>query len=116
MNQSMQNGIRGVLEEEKTATERQLAEYGAAVGEEGFEVSSNESFADSAQATTERSEVLGMVERLQETHTEIVAALTRMDEGTYGVCEKCGKPISEDRLEARPTARLCLEDQQVASE
>lgn len=116
MDQSKLKEIRGVLDEEKTSTERQLAEYGAAVGEEGFEVSSNDGFADSAQATTERSEALGMVERLQETHTEIAAAIKRMDDGAYGVCEKCGKPISDDRLEARPTARLCLEDQQVASE
>lgn len=116
MDESKLKEIGAALEEEKVSTERQLAEYGAAVGEEGFEVSSNDGFADSAQATTERSEVLGMVERLQETHTEIVAALKRIKDGTYGVCEKCGKPISGDRLEARPTARLCLEDQQEASE
>lgn len=115
MNESKQKEIRAALEGEKASSEHQLAEYGAAVGEEGFEVSSNDGFADSAQATTERSEVLGMVERLQEAYSEVAAALKRMDDGTYGICEKCGKPISDDRLEARPTARLCLEDQQVSN-
>lgn len=116
MDEKMMQEIRVALEDEKASAEHQLSEYGAAVGEEGFEVSSNDGFADSAQATTERSEVLGMVERLRETHGEIVAALKRMDDGTYGICERCGKPIAAERLEARPTARLCLEDQQVVNE
>lgn len=36
-------------------------------------------------------------------------ALERIEEGTYGFCEECGKPISEDRLEAVPHARLCID-------
>jgi len=40
---------------------------------------------------------------------DIELALTKIREGGYGICEKCGKDISEDRLEAMPYARLCLE-------
>lgn len=36
-------------------------------------------------------------------------ALKRIDDGTYGTCDSCGKPISEGRLEARPYAVLCIE-------
>jgi DnaK suppressor protein len=36
-------------------------------------------------------------------------ALKRVDDGTYGTCAACGKPISEGRLEARPYATLCIE-------
>jgi DnaK suppressor protein len=47
--------------------------------------------------------------RLGERESQMVAdidqALMRMDEGTYGVCARCGKPIDERRLEALPTAR-----------
>jgi DnaK suppressor protein len=47
--------------------------------------------------------------RLGEHESRLVAdidqALLRLDEGTYGVCERCGKPIDERRLEALPTAR-----------
>ncbi len=114
MNDQKLKEIKATLEDEKRSVEHQLEEYGATVGEEGIEVSSNDGFADSAQATTERSEALGMVERLQETHSEVTAALERMASGTYGVCEKCGKPIQDDRLEARPTARLCIEDQEAS--
>lgn len=35
-------------------------------------------------------------------------ALTRWDAGTYGVCERCGRPIPAARLEARPFAELCV--------
>ena len=47
--------------------------------------------------------------RLGEQSSKIVAdvdqALLRMDEGSYGMCARCGRPIDERRLEALPTAR-----------
>jgi len=50
-----------------------------------------------------------MALRLGERESQIVAdidqALMRIDEGTYGVCTRCGKPIDDRRLEAVPTAR-----------
>jgi len=39
---------------------------------------------------------------------DIQQALQRIDQGSFGVCEMCGKPISEGRLMARPTTHLCL--------
>jgi RNA polymerase-binding transcription factor DksA len=42
---------------------------------------------------------------------DIDDALRRLDEGTYGICEACGKPIDEARLEAVPWARYCVVDQ-----
>jgi RNA polymerase-binding protein DksA len=39
---------------------------------------------------------------------EIDAALERVDAGTYGTCERCGQPIGEDRLDARPAATTCI--------
>jgi DnaK suppressor protein len=65
-------------------------------------------FADSGQATAEKARVLSMAEGLVETLHEIDAAIDRIDKGTYGRCESCGAPIPEDRLDARPVARLCL--------
>lgn len=40
---------------------------------------------------------------------EIDAALQRLDLGSYGVCESCGQPIPDDRLEAMPFATTCVE-------
>jgi RNA polymerase-binding protein DksA len=36
-------------------------------------------------------------------------ALARFEEGTYGICERCGRQIAEQRLEALPEARLCID-------
>ncbi|PYS49211.1 MAG: hypothetical protein DMF68_10735 [Acidobacteria bacterium] len=48
---------------------------------------------------------LRLGERESQAVAEIDEALRRIDEGTYGQCERCGKPIDERRLEAMPTAR-----------
>jgi DnaK suppressor protein len=42
---------------------------------------------------------------------DIDDALRRLDDGNYGICEECGKPIDEARLEAVPWARYCVADQ-----
>jgi DnaK suppressor protein len=43
--------------------------------------------------------------------TEVQRALKRIDDGTYGYCTTCGKPIEEKRLEAIPWASRCLKDE-----
>lgn len=40
---------------------------------------------------------------------DIAAALKRIDEGDYGICESCDEPINPKRLEVDPTARLCID-------
>ncbi len=108
MEQTQLETIRNTLEEERAQVEHQLAEHGAAVDREGVEVEVDEGFADSAQATAERSELLSLIEQLQSQHAEVLAALDRMELGTYGKCERCGQGIPFERLEALPTARLCM--------
>ena len=96
------------LEEELESVERQLTEHGAATGANGVEVDLDEGFADSAQATAERSEQLALVEQLQEHRRDVMEALTRIGDGTYGKCQRCGQDIPFERLEALPTATLCV--------
>ena len=48
------------------------------------------------------------VARASEALAEVEAALARMDEGTYGACERCGTAIPFERLEAVPRARHCV--------
>jgi RNA polymerase-binding protein DksA len=70
--------------------------------------------ADTASATYDRELDQGLEEGAQYTLSEIDAALARIDDGTYGICEICGKPIGEERLRAIPWARLCIDDQRLA--
>ena len=101
-------GLRAQLQTELGAVERQLEEHGVELDGDGIQVDVDEGFADSAQATTERSEFLALVDQLRTQRADIVAAIDRIDEGTYGKCENCGNAIPLERLEARPTARLCV--------
>ncbi len=67
--------------------------------------------AEQATETLERELDLGVLQSVESELTELQAAIERLDAGTYGNCEVCGKPIAEGRLEAMPAARYCVEDQ-----
>jgi RNA polymerase-binding transcription factor DksA len=56
----------------------------------------------------ERSQVGALVEQARTHLAEVDAALARVADGSYGVCESCGGPIAPARLEARPVARTCI--------
>jgi DnaK suppressor protein len=67
--------------------------------------------AEQANETIERELDLGVLLSVETELTQLQRALGRLDAGTYGRCEVCGKPIAEGRLEAKPAARYCVEDQ-----
>jgi RNA polymerase-binding protein DksA len=67
--------------------------------------------ADSAAGMYERELDEGLEEGAQHTLEDIEAALRKIEEGSYGVCEVCGEPIGAERLSAIPWARLCIDDQ-----
>jgi DnaK suppressor protein len=64
---------------------------------------------DTASATYDRELEQGLEEGAEELLGKIDAALRRIDDGTYGICENCGQPIGEERLEAMPWATLCID-------
>jgi len=70
---------------------------------------------DTATALYDRELDEGLEEGARETLVEIEAALQRIDAGTYGICDRCGKPIGTERLAAIPWARLCIDDQRRAA-
>ena len=115
MDQGQLDTLKGALEEELVAVERQLEEHGSPADSETVEVDVDEGFADSAHATAERSQTLALVEQLHEHRREIKAALERMESGTYGKCQNCGQDIPFERLEARPAAPLCVNCAQAAA-
>jgi RNA polymerase-binding protein DksA len=97
-----------LLRSEQTRLRNQLKELGFADQGSGLNYDSN--FADSSQVTAERGEAERLATELREALDEVDAALKRLEDGTYGICEGCGKPIGEARLEAKPAARLCIVD------
>jgi RNA polymerase-binding protein DksA len=80
---------------------------------EGSEINSSASdqhIADHATDTFERELDESLEENADNVIREIDRALTKIDEGTYGTCDVCGREIPEERLAAVPYATLCIED------
>lgn len=69
----------------------------------------DENFADSAQVAAEQGENASLAASLRDQLNEVDGALGRIDEGTYGTCETCGKEISAPRLDAMPATRFCID-------
>lgn len=65
--------------------------------------------ADTGSANMERERAQSLSAHARRILEEIDAALRRMDDESYGTCERCGKQIEVDRLEALPYATLCME-------
>jgi DnaK suppressor protein len=98
--------LRASLEQERSDLRARLAEMGLL---SGGDLAFDQNFADSSQVTAERGEVEALAGNLRESLTDVEAALVKLDNGTFGVCEGCGQPIAHDRLEAKPAAKLCME-------
>jgi DnaK suppressor protein len=77
-------------------------------GEAGFD----EEYADAGTATFEREKDLSLVNNIRDLTERIDKALAKIEEGTYGLCDRCGKPIEKARIKALPYANLCLKDKQ----
>ncbi len=68
--------------------------------------------ADRASSETDRAIELRARDRQRKLISKIEAALSRLDDNTYGYCEETGEPISLKRLDARPIATLSVEAQE----
>ncbi|HEV7535298.1 MAG TPA: TraR/DksA C4-type zinc finger protein [Acidimicrobiia bacterium] len=64
---------------------------------------------DIGTETFEREKDFSILEQLEAEIGDLDAALRKIDDGTYGTCEVCGKEIEPDRLEAIPGTRTCIE-------
>jgi DnaK suppressor protein len=64
---------------------------------------------DRGTVESERNWALRLGDRDRKLAAKIEAALERLEKGTYGVCESCGKPIAPARLRARPVTTLCFD-------
>jgi DnaK suppressor protein len=104
---------RAELEEQLTTIEEQS--FSTSQSDLSGEVSFDEENADAGTFTFERERDLSIENNVRDLMGKIDRALARMDEGTYGLCSRCGKPIEKARLKALPYVDLCLKDAQAQS-
>ena len=105
--------FRSLLEDERArllrASGRLEAETSASQDDELAPRGVDNHLGDNASETYDRELEEGLDEGVRETLRQIDAALARIDEGTYGVCEIDNKPIPEERLRAIPWTTRCIE-------
>lgn len=114
------DGLRQRLLEERAELQEQLTtieetSFSTSQSDLSGEVSFDEENADAGTFTFERERDLSIENNVRDLLGKIDRALTRMDEGTYGICSRCGKPIEKARLRALPYVDLCLKDAQAQS-
>jgi RNA polymerase-binding protein DksA len=107
--------FRTMLLEERGRVERAIAnlreDHRGRIDEEIEEIGATQDnhLAETATATLDREIDYTLEENSVRMLNAIDAALKRVDDGTYGTCTNCGRPIAQGRLEAYPWASLCIE-------
>ena len=92
-------GLRGDI----STAEAEIAErLGDAVGDAG------DDSADAGAKTFQREHELALTQQARELLAQTERALSRISDGSYGVCESCGQAIGKARLQAFPRATLCV--------
>jgi DnaK suppressor protein len=112
--------LRASLLREQQELQSQLAEleatsFAGTQSDYSGETALDEEYADSGTATFERERDLSVENNVRDLLDKIDKALSRMDEGTFGICERCGRPIEKARIKALPYASLCIKDAQAQS-
>jgi DnaK suppressor protein len=112
--------LKGRLEEERGELRDQLT----TIEEETFSTSQSElsgdvglddESADAGTATFEREKDLSIENNVRDLLAKIERALSRIENGSYGTCERCGKPIEKARIKALPYVDMCIKDAQARS-
>jgi DnaK suppressor protein len=109
--------LRARLQEERAHLQEQLtsiqeAQFSQSQSDISGEVSFDDDSADAGTFTYERERDLSIENNVKDLMTKIDRALARIDDGTYGLCAVCGKPIEKARLKALPYVDLCIKDAQ----
>ena len=114
----------GELRERLTSEREELAAQLTTIEDQAFaatqsdmsgDVGVDDESADAGTATFEREKELSIEQNVRDLIQKIDRALKRIEDGTYGICEVCGKPIEKARIKALPYVDLCIKDAQARS-
>ena len=111
MNRRKMESARRRLEDRKSEIQDDVSFMAAEMRSIGVEQddengSLGNHIAEDGASVAEAERIVTVTEDLQDILAQVDAALERMNEGTYGICQRCGKPIGEERLDAFPVRRV----------
>lgn len=102
--------LRKQLEDQRTRLREEIKQFRIAGGDNlGY----GNHQADDATEAFEQAKELSLLQNSERLLAQVEAALVRFEQGIYGICERCGKPIDPARLKALPYASLCMSCQQL---
>ena len=100
--------IREALRDRLASLDEDLAELTAVPRDPMSAVSFGKRIGDGTTEAIDRMTKVGTAEQLAVMRADVVRALEKIEEGTYGLCDRCGASIPDERLEARPWSVLCV--------
>jgi len=100
--------IRRELSERLAALDEELGDLTAVPRDPASAVSFGKRIGDGTTEAVERLTKVGTAEQLAAMRADVARALAKLDDGTYGLCDRCGLAISDERLEARPWSVRCV--------
>lgn len=112
--------LRARLMEERVELQDQLTtiednSFAQTQSDMSGDVGLDDESADAGTATFEREKDLSIEQNVRDLLQKIERALQRMDAGTYGICDRCAKPIEKARIKALPYVDLCIKDAKAQS-
>jgi DnaK suppressor protein len=100
--------IRATLDERANELRAELAVLTKVTRDPSATIGFGKRVGEGTNEAISRIERVAQADVLTATLEDVDRALEKLDEGTYGICDRCGAPISEERLEARPWTSLCM--------
>ena len=100
--------VRESLERARDELRTELEELTAAPRDPTATVSFGKRVGEGTSQAVERIAQVAAARQLDAKLRDVERALDKLDEGTYGACDVCGRPIGRDRIEAIPWAVRCV--------
>jgi DnaK suppressor protein len=100
--------VRETLEVRLAGLDAELGELTAVPRDPVAAVSFGKRIGDGTTEAVERLAKVGAAEQLAAMRADVLRALEKLDDGTYGLCDRCGATIPDERLAARPWSVLCV--------
>jgi RNA polymerase-binding transcription factor DksA len=100
--------IADTLRARLASLDEELAALTAVPRDPAAAVSFGKRIGDGTTEAIDRMTKVGTAEQLAVIRADVVRALEKIEDGTYGLCDRCGASIPDERLEARPWSTLCV--------
>ena len=102
------DALKVILVRERVALREEVGDLTVVSRDPAATIGFGKRVGEGTSQAVERIERVGQAGALSAKYADVVRALTKFQEGTYGICDRCGAMIPDERLEARPASVLCI--------